>query len=270
VRFEERGRNAMKAEKLFVLQYGAEPIPKSLSILGAGADNIWEPIIGYVVGTAKGWILLDTGMSRQALADTEAQEVVYGPDFRAWGLDGDPMLSALATIGLTADDISLAAVSHLHLDHSGGLRFLAERGVPVVIHRDELEFGMERADINVAYYLDDYKDVGIDWRPVDSDVEIAPGVSIICTPGHTPGHTSYRVDLPETGTWLLAIDAADLGENLIEHRPPGSCAEIHDAERANESIEKLLALWDETDGRLVPGHDPLFVKVIRHPPGGHR
>ena len=33
-------------------------------------------------------------------------------------------------------------------------------------------------------------------------------------PGHTPGHMSYRVDLPESGTWLLAVDAADLA--LVE------------------------------------------------------
>jgi hypothetical protein len=40
---------------------------------------------------------------------------------------------------------------------------------------------------------------------------------------------SYRVDLPETGSWLLTMDAADLGENLNDRVPPGPTADPADA-----------------------------------------
>jgi glyoxylase-like metal-dependent hydrolase (beta-lactamase superfamily II) len=141
--------------------------------------------------------------------------------------------------------------------------------VPVAIHRDELEFARNEATLRDGYYGPDI-DSGVDWRPFAGDHELAEGVWALETPGHTPGHVSYRVDLPETGTWLLAVDAADLSENLNERIGPGIAAVPGDESRALASLERLVELASSLDARLVPGHDGAFWRAVRHPPGGHR
>lgn len=262
--------NSAQARRMFLLQYGAEPSPKSISVRGAHNGIIWCPVIGIAVETAAGWVLLETGFSRAFLDDEPARTSIYVSPEQPWALEGEPMLTALAEVGLGIEDLSLAAVSHLHCDHAGGLRLLSAAGVPVVAHRDELAFARERASLEHAYYEPDYSSPELTWSEIDGDAELAPGVWALATPGHTPGHLSYRVDLPESGIWLFAVDAADLGENLDDRVPPGWTAEPADAARAETSLDRLLADAERLGARVVPGHDSVFWRAVRHPAGGHR
>lgn len=255
---------------MFMLHYGAEPSPKSVSVRGASDRIIWCPIIGAAVETEKGWILLDTGIGRTLLEDEPSRTGIYRSEEQPWGVGEDPFLSALEKVGLQPRDFALAAVSHLHVDHTGGLRHLARANVPVFVQREELAFARERAGLGEAYFRPDYVDAGIDWRELEGDADLAPGVRALSTPGHTPGHMSYRVHLPETGTWLLAMDAADLAENLNDRVPPGPTADPSDAARAEASLHRLLDERDVLDARLVPGHDTVFWRAVEHPKGGHR
>src|SRR5664279_4306776 len=111
----------MTANRMFMLEYGTELVPKSLSVLGAGSHVIATPIFGAVVETDDGLILLDTGISQDALQAPPALTAIYGAGMHPYGPSGNPLEVALATIGFTVQDIALAAVSHLHLDHSGGV-----------------------------------------------------------------------------------------------------------------------------------------------------
>ena len=284
-----------QASRMFLLQYGAERVPRSLSLRGGTPDLGWEPLYGVLVETAEGWVLFDTGMAREALDADETQasyraaavdagadpdEVTWSlhptppdPVRWNWGLDGDPLVEALARVDLTVGDLSLAVISHLHLDHSGGIPLLAEAGVPVAIHRAELEFARSgRAVFEEGFRAPDWSDPRTRWEPLDGDGQVAPGVTVLATPGHTPGHVSLRVELPETGTWIFAGDAADLGQNLIDRVPCGYCAggTAEDEAAASSSLERLLVEATAADARLVPGHDQLVLNAVRHPRGGHR
>jgi N-acyl homoserine lactone hydrolase len=280
------------AKRLFLLQYGAERVPKSLSLAGGPAELYWEPLTGALVETDAGWVLLDTGMSRAAheSADATAGYIAAGadapnrgqawhlapvppdPDGWNWILDGDPVETALAGHGLTPSDLHLAAVSHLHIDHSGGIPTLARAGVPVAIQRRELAFA-RGGSVGAAdgFFEPDWTEPGTIWRELDGDTELASGVTAISTPGHTPGHMSFRVDLEDTGSWLFTADATDLAQNFLDRVPCGSCAGGTGADTADAaaSLEKLLGL--ARDGaRLVPGHDQVIATTARHPHGGHR
>ena len=265
----------MGAVRMFLLKFGVEVVPKSLSVLGADRTSLIEPIFGALVETTDGLVLLDTGIGRLALADTATLSVIYGGGTIPTGPEGDPLAVALAELDLSVADLGLAAVSHLHLDHTGGVPLLAEAGVPIAIQADEIDYGRQRAaqgtELQAGFYRPDYLGEQINWHRLDGPgaTEIAPGVSVIPTPGHTPGHQSFRVDLPGTGTWILTADATDLAQNLHEGLPCGWKAEPGDAARAVSSVATLLDLAGRTDARLLPGHDPIVWKAAWHPPGGH-
>lgn len=280
---------------MFLLQYGAERVPRSLSLRDGPSDLGWEPLYGVLVDTDDGWVLFDTGMGREALDADETQDSYRAAAVDAgadpdrptwslhppppdptrwnWGLPGDPLVEALATVGLAVGDLHLALISHLHLDHSGGIPLLAEAGVPVAIHRAELEFARSgRATFEEGFRAPDWSDPRTRWEVLDGDAEVAPGVTVVSTPGHTPGHVSLRVELPQTGTWIFAADAADLGQNLLDRVPCGYCAggAVEDEAAASSSLERLLADAADADARLIPGHDQLVFNAVRHPPSGHR
>lgn len=281
------------AERLFVLQFGAERVSKALSLVGGDPDHhYWEPLSGVVVETSAGWVLFDTGMSRANHDSAEVEQVYRGDlppgplpgpawhlppapptDRCTWGLPGDPLVAALAGVGLRAADLALAVVSHFHWDHSGGIATLAEAGVPVLVHADELAWGRSgRAQPAAGFDAADWTAPGVRWQTVDSETEVAPGVVVLPTPGHTPGHVSLQVGLPGTGTWIFPADATDLAQNLLDDVPCGSCAggTQADEQQARDSLALLLARTRATDARLVPGHDQVVLSAVRHPPGGHR
>ncbi|MEH3140722.1 MAG: N-acyl homoserine lactonase family protein [Mycobacterium kyogaense] len=284
-----------QAARMFLLQYGAERVPRSLSLRGGSADLGWEPLFGVLVDTGDGWVLFDTGMAREAL-DADVTQDSYraaavdagaDPDSATWslhpeppdptrwnwGLEGDPLIAALATVGLAVDDLHLAVISHLHLDHSGGIPLLARAGVPVAIHRAELDFARSGdALFEEGFRAEDWSDPRTRWQVLGDDTDIAPGVRVLSTPGHTPGHVSLRVTLRDTGTWIFAADAADLGQNLLDRVPCGYCAggTTADEKAADASLQRLLADAADHDARLIPGHDQLMFNAIRHPRDGHR
>ncbi len=254
---------------MFLLQFGQEPVPKRISVRGAGDELLWEPIIGVVVETDEGWILLETGIGRAVLSDAGALDILYPGGDKPWAVEAPPLTTALASVGLKVSDIHLAAVSHLHCDHSGGIIELAAAGVPVAIQHEELEFALERGTPSLGYYPPDFMHA-VEWRKLSGDADLAPGVKALSTPGHAPGHMSYLVELPDSGTWLFAVDAGDLAENFTERKPPGQTVKPDDLTRAAGSLDRLLAIKRENGGRLVPGHDQLFWDAVRHPAGGHR
>ncbi|MFV0428101.1 MAG: N-acyl homoserine lactonase family protein [Arachnia sp.] len=282
----------MSARRLLFLQYGAERVSKNLSLAGGPHHLYWEPLMGALVETSAGWVLLDTGMSRAAHEDADNTSAyragcVGAPNEREpwhlypappdnafnWGKEGDPLATALAEVGLQPADISLAAVSHLHVDHSGGIPTLVRAGVPVAIQRQELAFVHSGAVGTAEGFFDrDWSEPGTQWYELDGDAELAPGVRALFTPGHTPGHQSFVVDLPDSGTWILSADAADLAQNYLDRVPCGSCAggQAQDARDADASFARLLEVGRRTDARLIPGHDQLVFNAVRHPRGGHR
>ena len=145
-------------------------------------------------------------------------------------------------------------LSHLHYDHAGGVRWFAEQA-PIYCQQRELEHALaQRAPEPQAMFRCDFDDHRIDWRLADGDVEVAPGVTAIATYGHTIGHQSFIVDLPDGQGFVFAFDAADLQRNIDEELAPGSTPAGRD--EAIESIRRLKAIAAERGYRVIPGHDP--------------
>lgn len=89
------------------------------------------------------------------------------------------------------------------------------------------------------------------YHVVDGDEELDPGIQILSTPGHSPGHLSLFVRLPHTGPVLLAADAISRPAELESGHNGGAS----DQELAGVSAARLLEIADRERALLVFGHD---------------
>jgi glyoxylase-like metal-dependent hydrolase (beta-lactamase superfamily II) len=115
-------------------------------------------------------------------------------------------------------------------------------------------YDMERYALNKV----DYDDPRIEWQLTDGEGQIAPGVTVIPTYGHTPGHQSFLVELDSSvggGGFVFAFDAADLTENIEQELPIGGVVGI-DPRETVEPIRRLKKLARDKGYPLIPGHDP--------------
>ena len=107
------------------------------------------------------------------------------------------------------------------------------------------------------------------WRFLEGDATdgydlYGDGVlRMIFTPGHSVGHQSFLVQLPNSGAILLAIDAAYTLDHWNEKALPGFMTSAVDTVR---SVGKLRALAERTDALVVTGHDPEAWPGFKHAP----
>ena len=249
--------------RIVPLTFGWEHVPLSISVQGGSSDvRLREPVPGVLLELDGGWMLLDTGFNTPVLLDDmlRGRLVHMGIEDELIGDRGDSVERAFEHVGISPDDVVVVGLSHLHYDHSGGVRWWAERA-PMHIQRRELEYSLALdAPEPEALFRLDYDDHRIDWRLADGDVEIAPGVTAVATYGHTIGHQSFVVDLVDddgspAGGFVFAFDAADLQMQIDQELAPGSVA-TGDVEEAAEAIRRLKSIAAQKGYRVIPGHDP--------------
>lgn len=249
--------------RVVLLTLGWEDLPKSVSVYGAPPEErLVEPVPGVLLECDGGWLLLDTGFNPALIRDPALRRRFHGdPNFQPiLPGPGEPLEEALDAAGIAMDQIVSVAVSHLHNDHAGGLRHFAGR-VPVHAQRSELAYGLSDhpEPEHHAIFRVDFDDPAIEWRLADGDTEIAPGVTALATPGHTPGHQSFMVELDASvggGGLVFAFDAADLTENIEHELAVGGFIGVS-PEETIEPIRRLKHVAAERNFELVPGHDPV-------------
>jgi hypothetical protein len=197
----------MPADRMFLLQYGAEPSPKWISVRGGG-DRCCGCRSSASSSTRGGLGAAGDGMSRAFLDDEALRRSVYTSEEQPWMTGDDPVAHALAGVGLAVGDLALAAVSHLHVDHAGGLRTLAAAGVPVAVQRTELAFARERA-----------RSPRPTW-PRTSTTRPSPGASSTGTARSRPGIDVIATPATPRGTCPTASSWRRPGRGSSPWTPP--------------------------------------------------
>lgn len=239
---------------------------KSISTFNRGAGQMIEaPILAYLIETKNGRILYDVGCDYNKINNPALQAKYYNPalGFGAPVTDESQRLpNQLAKMGLSVKDIDVIFIGHLHFDHAGGLCDCGD--VEVHIQADELA-NANTADIA---YFDDEIVKQANWQVKQGEYDLAPGVRAIASPGHTAGHMSLWVELPTGAPILLAGDAADLTENIVDEVAPGNCWQ-NQTEMAIASIRKLKHLAQAEKANLWPNHDMAFWRTLKQFPEFH-
>lgn len=233
-----------------------------LTVLDLGLFDVrgGERIIGipaYLLVTDHGArILIDTGFPPAYATDPGIADRDGLPAFGRlvnFGMK-QTAAGALGLLGLAPKDIDLLILSHGHIDHVGSLPLFAH--APIVLT------AVERSDPQPRYFGTARP---IDWPDatyhlIDAETPVCEGLTLIPTPGHTLGHLSAILDLPETGRVILAIDALNRASEPAEH-----FADAEDPKAAQASADRLLALGGP-DALLIYGHEPSQWPTLRKAP----
>ena len=161
------------------------------------------------------------------------------------------LLAALASAGARPNEITTVILTHLHHDHCGNNRLFPK--TRFFLQREELRYALAPTSFDATAYFapslgirPDY--LGTKFELLDGDTEIADGVRVISTPGHTPGHQSVVVDTAG-GRYCIAGDAVMWCENMEKRIPPGIHTSMIDCMASLERIAR------EAD-HVLPGHEP--------------
>ncbi len=206
----------------------------------------------YLIRHPDGDLIWDTGLP-EAIADMPNG---FTPQsFPAHFTVPTKLSAQLAQLSLTPADIEYVSFSHMHSDHSGnGAMFAASTWIVDPEERAVMFSAEARAGEDFANYsqLENAQTRQLE-RDTDFDVFGDGSVTIIQTPGHTPGHTVLMVNLANAGPVLLTGDLWHLAESRERRLVPSFNA---DRAQTLASMDKVEALAARTDARVIRQHVP--------------
>lgn len=153
------------------------------------------------IDTGDDLVLVDTGAGRSGLPDT--------------GI----LIDNLRREGIQPTEVTVVFLTHGHADHVGGN--LTAGGNPLysnaryVMSQDEWDFWSDEARVAEAYPDEDYRNQQLEsfknnLMPLEGTIEligdgdeVAPGLTAMATPGHTPGHMGLKVESGGDTLWVL-------------------------------------------------------------------
>ena len=173
----------------------------------------------------------------------------------------------IAMTGHNIKDVKAVIMGHLHLDHAGGLEHFVGTDVPIYVHETELKhaFYSVATGSDLGVYLPGYLKFDMNWQTFSGDfLELAPGINIRHSPGHTPGLCIMQVNMPESGTWIFTTDQYHVHENYESSHPQGWLARDHDDwVRSNQMIHMLAK---RTNAKVIFGHDKECLDAFKTAP----
>ncbi|HVU13778.1 MAG TPA: MBL fold metallo-hydrolase [Phototrophicaceae bacterium] len=202
-------------------------------------------------------VIIDTGYGSKM---SEKQRAILHFEQPGGGLVG-----GLARLDLKPEDIDLVIDTHLHNDHCGGNTYHDTNGAlqptfpnaEYVVQRREYQDAARPNERTRATYLSSNFQVLLDsgqMRLLDGDTELAPGITGVVTPGHTPGHMSVRLE--SEGQHAAFI--CDLASYAVHFERLGWMTAYDVEPLITLETKRVWQTWAlETNALLIFPHDPL-------------
>jgi glyoxylase-like metal-dependent hydrolase (beta-lactamase superfamily II) len=219
---------------------------------GEEAGDIQLPVPCYLVDHPDGKALIDTGL-HPSIRDDPHSRVGWVADILKLDLpEGHDVASRLGALGIDASELRYLVNTHLHFDHAGGNELIPET-VELVVQRSEWAAGHDAQGIETNFYNPADFDQRRPLLEVEGEHDLFGDGSVICmpTPGHTPGHQSFRVRL-DGGELVLCVDACYFADWMDSEQTPQYG---FDKQLELESLRALRRLRD-AGARMIYGHDP--------------
>jgi N-acyl homoserine lactone hydrolase len=219
------------------------------NVIHPGDDShrrVHLPLIQVLIQCEGRSVLIDTGLMPDVVDSSEVLRDTYDVDpswLRAIITPEQRIDRQLARLGLAPADLDLVVNTHFHFDHAGGNALFGG----VLIAAQEEEFLAARVP---ETYMPVWDAPDLQFRSERGDWSPLPGVEMLWTPGHTPGHQSMLVRL-ERQPWLFTFDAV----YTEEHWRTGNLGSVVDIAAARSSVERLRTIAAEENAKLIFGHD---------------
>jgi N-acyl homoserine lactone hydrolase len=231
-------------EKLYILNCGEGT---------AGDISRWSPGVNegqsmdfvdncYLIKHAQGWFLWDTGIS-DAVAAMPNGLAPADPKAVYWHRP-KTLAAQLDQLGIKPSDIKMMAVSHTHPDHIGNVEMFPT----AMLFVQKAEYDWPGAN-NAPRFKPEHPVTKLEG---DRDVFGDGSLTILSTPGHTPGHQSLLVKLPKSGALVLSGDAVHFRSNWDNRRVP---APNFNKEQTLASMQRLSEVLTKDNAQLWINHD---------------
>jgi len=248
--------SAAVAEKLFRLDCG-----HSL----ANDESVWTPgeNVGrsiefsstcWLIKHGNQWLLWDTGVPESTLHDPKGWSTL--PKLIVYHLDRS-LSDQLAAIGLKPTDITFVAISHTHGDHIGNMGLFP--GSTILMQEAEYNWihSPNGPNDNVNQLMALARKLMGEPKNLrllkgDTDVFADGSVTLISTPGHTPGHQSLMVRLKNSGFIILSGDVVHTRENFERNIVPSLNTDKARSIASMDRIRRMIATYQAT---LFINHD---------------
>lgn len=175
--------------------------------------------------------------------------------------EDESLAGALAHIGWKPEEVDYVVNTHLHYDHCGGNYLFKGCKTKFYIQKKEWDFALAPTPNQTQYYMKSlFDESAVDPEQIvliDGEMELADGIVIFPTPGHTAGHQSVLINTEE-GVVCYAGDAANLLENLKKDIIGNILFDTKQAFQAMDDIRRMSEF-------VICGHEP---KITKYQSGG--
>jgi N-acyl homoserine lactone hydrolase len=234
----EEGRGTV--ERLYVIECG-QGHANDVSRWSPGV-NEGKPIDYvsncYLIKHPQGYLLWETGVGDELAAVPEGRG-----SFTRWRL-ARTLASQLAELGVKPSDIKYVAASHTHFDHIGNVELFPS--AMLLVQKAEYEWPNP---LGVGRFKPEHPVTKLEG---DRDVFGDGSVTLLSTPGHTPGHQSILVRLAGSRPILISGDAAHFKENWDARRVPSFNV---DRDQTLASMERIAGILAQQKAQLWIHHD---------------
>ncbi|MFB6351716.1 MAG: MBL fold metallo-hydrolase [Bradymonadaceae bacterium] len=258
-------------ERVWIFHCGTMSVPRPLVERGADFELARMPFLGALVEhRERGPILIDAPFGHEGPANFGRMSAGLLKTFGLEFLSSWSVAARLEQMGHRTSDIDDVLLTHLHGDHTGGLKTLGE----ATFHVSDIEWDFAREISSLSamvngYAPDDYTSLAprVETFEMPPTLETAPegldlfgdgSIRAIGLPGHTIGHVGYRLTMADGRELFHVGDAVHSIDHIVDRREPGTFPRTfaHDITRMEESLRMLRLFRDDhSDISLISAHD---------------
>jgi len=242
--------------RVWLLDNGSIVIEHTQLMWNVPGPQVRIPVYSVLIESDDGLFLFDTGIDLDHMNRVLPFELPEQTEEQT-------IPAQLASCGFGLGDVTAVVNSHLHIDHVGGNRLFEGTNVRHLIHEREVAQARDHAPFEFFGYSDkswDYEGASIET--FSGDTELAKGLWVYETPGHTVGHVSVLVDGERP--LLFAMDVAYTADALERGIQPGFHHTPVDGVR---SIARVKQLAEEHGAQIFLSHDMEAWQGYTHAPG---